>query len=259
MKHPYRRTELLYLKDATWLESEGEVLGLEQEGDHSAVILDRSPFYPKGGGQPSDRGRITGPWGTFAVDSVESRDGVVFHFGSAEQVRPDTGGRVSLLVDRELRRLHSRIHTAGELLCAVMRDLGYGYPDWPVTAAIHYPERASIQVRGMLSQERRDRLSSQLAGEANRLIALGHPVRTTVVDRLSEAALLCGFYPSYLPEGQPVRIVTVYGDHGRPCQGTHVCDLSEIGPLEITGLKSKKGTTVVSYRIVGMDGPVQSL
>jgi Ser-tRNA(Ala) deacylase AlaX len=235
------------------------VLGVERNGDRSAIVLDRSPFYPKGGGQPSDRGHIAGPWGAFEVESVESRDGVVFHLGSAAQVRPGSADRVSLLVDHELRRLHSRIHSAGELLCAVMRDLGYGYPDWPVTAASHYPERASVQFEGVLPQERRDRLSAQLAVEVNRLIALGHPVRTTVVDRLSEAALLCGYFPNYLPEGQPVRIVTVHGDLGRPCQGTHVGDLSEIGPMEITELKSKKGTTTVSYRVVGMERLVRSL
>lgn len=77
------------------------------------------------------------------------------------------------------------------------------------------------------------------------------PVAT--VNGLNEAAKLCGYLPDYLPEGEPIRIVTVYGEIGRPCQGTHVNDLREIGKLEIISVKSKKATTTVSYWLEGMD------
>jgi Ser-tRNA(Ala) deacylase AlaX len=124
-----------------------------------------------------------------------------------------------------------------------------GHESWHVVGAIHYPERSSVEYSTVLAEEECDQLGRELEDLMNRCIDEGHPVTIlTTVDR-EEVRRLCGFVPDYVPAGEPVRVVTVVGNVGRPCQGTHLGDIREIGPISIRKVKSKKGRTTISYEL----------
>ena len=247
-------TQLDFLDDAQLVESFARIVGIEREGNQTAVILDRTIFFPKGGGQPPDTGVVSAGSRSFEVDAVYSDAGVVRHVGRMTGPDLEAGEEVTLRLNKHKRRLHMRLHSAGELLCAAMWDLGYSYPSWPVTRAIHYPERSSVEFGSALPLERREDVRHRLESKLNELIQEGGAVRVQAVGSPREASGLCGYFPDYLPQDQAVRVVTVWGRYGRPCQGTHVSDVGEIGEVRIRKVKVKKGKTTFSYSLVDKDG-----
>jgi Ser-tRNA(Ala) deacylase AlaX len=242
-------TRLLYLNDSYCYEANASVkwseLGLD---GRTRVALDQTIFYAKGGGQPCDRGAIEGNRMKFEVLEVVAENGEVIHL-IAGKVDLIPGQEVRCTIDSARRRLHSRLHSAGELLCAAMWDMGYKYPLWPVSSAIHYPERSCVEFGNLVNESARETLKRALEVEVNRLIHAGGAVQVVTASDRTAAAELCGYFPDYLPEGHSVRVVTMAGHRGRPCVGTHVSDLKEIGPVTITKIKSGKGRTAVSYAL----------
>jgi alanyl-tRNA synthetase len=103
-------TERLYLHDPDLLEFEADVVAERTLGDHSAVVLSRTAFYPEGGGQPSDRGVL----GTARVVDVQEVEGEVLHAIDG----PAPGGRVRAVVDAARRRDHVQQHHGQHLLSA---------------------------------------------------------------------------------------------------------------------------------------------
>ena len=84
--------------------------------------------------------------------------------------------------------------------------------------------------------------------ELNRLIRHGFPTRAEFVagEDLPKRAR---FVPADLPADKPVRLVTVWGDRGLPCGGTHVADISEVGPVTIRYVKARKNMVKVAYEL----------
>jgi Ser-tRNA(Ala) deacylase AlaX len=242
----------LYLNDTYLLESEALVLSTTTDDQNRyRVILDRTIFYPKGGGQPADQGFMRSSQTELVVEEVLLDGDAVVHVARPSRGQLRSGDHVSTHVDPERRLLHARLHSAGELLCAVLWGMGYSYPrGWPVVAAIHYPERSSVEFGGVLPEESRENLRSTLEMKLNEKIDEGGAVEVRVVADCRAAAELCGFVPHYLPEHAPIRLVKVAGDFFRPCGGTHVADLSEIGGVLIRKVKCRKGHTVISYQLV---------
>ena len=243
-------TTRLYLADTYRFEAEATVVESGSEGmGRSWLVADRTVFYAKGGGQPGDRGTIRWRGGVLAVDETLSQGDRVVHGSASHGPLPGRGEPVQLSIDREARLLHARLHTAGELICAVMWEMGYTHASgWPVVGAIHYPERAGVDFQGTLLESERAKLASQLERRLNERIAADDAVELLLADGRSAAAALCGFTPDYLPERGEVRVVRV-GAVGRPCAGTHVARLGEIGELSIRKIKSRKGVTTVSYQL----------
>ncbi len=241
-------TAPLFLEDTYLLEAEGTVRSVESEGDgRIAVTTDQTILFPQGGGQPSDTGEIISEHGHLRVEHVSWERTAIRHRGPMVDGQLRAGDRVRLKVDAERRLLNARIHSAGELICAAIRDLGH--LEWHVAGAIHYPDRASVEYQIMLPADAREKLRCQVQARLNQLVETGGSVNVTTVPSRAMAEQLCGFFPDYLPEGEPLRIVTVYGNVGRPCQGTHVKDIAEIGDILITKVKSRKGRTKISYRL----------
>lgn len=243
-------TRLEYLDSPYSYEKSATVVSVDSLDDGMiAVVPNATIFYPRGGGQPSDEGRIESTQSVFVVKEVHLQEGFALHMGTFE--KGDSfreGENILLFVDREKRELHSRLHTAGELICAVMRDMGYGGE--LVDGAIHYPDRTSVTYKHSFSPEERQALQDHLETKANRLIRDGGFVEICSTQDREEIRRRCGYDPAYIPAGTSVRIVTVAGEIGRPCQGTHVRNISEIGPMKIRKVKCKKGKTTISYTLV---------
>ena len=111
-----QETELLYLRNAELASIQANVLKIVPEKrTHAYLVLDRSIFHPKGGGQPSDRGKITSPEYALEVKRAIFHKGVVIHWGRIASGTPSQGP-ASCELDWDYRHLVMRRHTAAHLL-----------------------------------------------------------------------------------------------------------------------------------------------
>lgn len=200
-----------------------------------AVQLDRSAFYPGGGGQPHDRGTVTDGARTWSLTGARSEAGGVWYQLSGEEPTPAVGTEVECELDWERRYALMRTHTALHILCAVVwRDYGA-----KVTGANMEP------LRGRMDFEF-EHLSGEFVRELEERVNVEvEAARPTRVDFLSREEAdrdpdLIRNKVSLLPPS--IRVVRVVGIEGLDLQadgGTHVADTSEVGRISIPSYKSK--------------------
>jgi alanyl-tRNA synthetase len=229
-------------------EVDTRVTAMEELGDGTALLkLERSPFYPEGGGQVSDSGEIAGSTGTAAVlDAFRLGDDQVLRV-RLERGHLPVGAEVTAAVDRGLRRQTQANHTATHVLNWALREtLGSG-----VRQAGSYvgPDKLRFDFthRGRVPPEELERIEALV----NERVEEDQPVGWEITDR--DAATAAGaiglFEEKY---GERVRVVST-GDFSKElCGGTHVARTSEIGPFVITGESS---TGAGARRIEALTGP----
>jgi misacylated tRNA(Ala) deacylase len=206
-------TEELFLKDSYTKEFEARVVKLEGR----EVILDRTAFYPGGGGQPPDKGSLgIGPIRTMVVD-VRREGGEVIHV--MDRPIPDTVRDLKGALEWGRRFAHMRYHTALHVLSGVIwRNF-----DARVTGGQMRTDRARMDFSFP------GEWTAGVVGEIERLTneALANPdlIRTQV---------------NLVPERvRRIRIVEIQGLDTQADGGTHVANTREVGRMEITGHKSK--------------------
>lgn len=244
MKHT---TKELYQSNPQYFEHQSTIVAIKHHEDHKGIIVNETPFYAKGGGQPADKGYIIYNHKSVPViDVIKNPDGEILHLISKTgDITINTV--ITLVVNKEYRILHSRIHTAGELIVPAVKHL-IGNALTP-TKAIHYPDNASVSFVGDTSEEQLHILQNDLENVLNTMIKENHLVEIITTNNPTAVKEKCGFIPDYIPPNSPTRIVTVYGEYGRPCRGTHTKTLQEIGSILVTKIKKKKGITKISYQI----------
>lgn len=107
------QTKLVYMEDMQLLEAEAYVDAIEQKDDKTIVYLDKTIFYPQGGGQPYDTGTMTAGNITFVVEEVRYNEGSVQHIGHFEGGKFMTDETVVCHLDTGRRVLNTRLHSAG--------------------------------------------------------------------------------------------------------------------------------------------------
>ena len=228
-------TDELFREDATLRDCSARVLALADGG----VILDRTVFYPLGGGQAGDAGALMLADGrrVAVVDTRKSKEhpGAVLHLlapGTDASVLVP-GVNVTARIDAERRRAHMRFHTATHLLCALVPHPVDGCS---ITAGY---ARLDFHMSEPLDKE------ALTAGIA-RLVAEAHPVRHRWI---SEAELdanpgLVRSMSVQPPRGQGrVRVLEVEGVDLQPCGGTHVANTAEVGAVVVTKIEKKSAMT----------------
>ena len=194
----------------------------------------------RGGGQDWDTGTI----GDFQVQEVRlDENGVVHHIG--EGFAPAKGETAQLCVDHERRAINTRLHSAGHVVDMANSSIN---PVWVPGRGAHYPHMCFVEYTNAAVDE--DNLA-ELQREVDAIL-LQKVVNTMRYTSRQELAEICRHVPGNLPDNKPIRVV-LYGDFGVPCGGTHVQNLSDIGRIEITKIKTKKGVTKVSYRVEGIN------
>jgi misacylated tRNA(Ala) deacylase len=226
-------TEELFREDATLVECEARVLALSEGG----VILDRTVFYPLGGGQAGDAGVLRAADGReFAIiEARKSKEhaGAVLHLLAAGAPAPEPGTNVVARIDVERRRAHMRFHTTTHLLCALVPHPVDGCS---ITAGY---ARLDFHMNEPLDKE------TLTAGIA-RLVAEAHPVRHRWI---SEAELdanpgLVRSMSVQPPRGLGrVRVLEIEGVDLQPCGGTHVSNTRDIGSIIVTKIEKKSAMT----------------
>ena len=240
-------TELLYMQDSYLFEETAKVESVsEAEEGRKIVILDRTIFYPQGGGQRFDTGKIKSGAAEFDVQEVRFVEGKVFHIGSLVSGELKPGDLVNLKVDKDRRILHSQLQSAGHLIDMAVRHIGY--TDLIPAKGAHYPEWSEVEYEGIVVPEEIESVAAKLQEDIHKMIDQGYEVKIEMSTK-EEAQKKCYTLPPQLPDNKPIRIVAVWDDLYMPCGGTHVKNVSELKGLKITRVKSKKGMTKISYVI----------
>jgi misacylated tRNA(Ala) deacylase len=221
--------ELLFRDDAYLRSCTAQVTAVDERG----IRLDRTVFYPTGGGQPGDSGTLQLGDGTAVaiVDAVkgDTADEVI-HVPAPGAVPPELGAEVTAEIDWERRHRLMRMHTCLHLLCAVVPGAvtggsvgdGRGRLDFDVPGAA-------------LDKE-------AIAAGLNKLIAEGHAVTPRWIDDAELAARpgLVRTMSVKPPTGAGrVRLLDIEGVDLQPCGGTHVRNTTEIGTIEISKIENK--------------------
>jgi len=204
--------------------------GRDERGLH--VRLDETIFYPEGGGQPADLGRI----GAASVLDVQSGPEGVLHYVDRELAV----GPVETVLDAGRRFDHCQQHTAQHLLTAVLLDHhGLATTSFHLGAAT-----TSIEVKGPAPS--RDALRA-FEREVNAHLREDRRVTTRWVE--PEALATLPVRSRGLPEGHtgPVRLVEIEGLDLNTCGGTHVSRLGEIQVMELIGAEPARGGTRITF------------
>lgn len=236
-------TALLYLEDMQRTEAEATLVRVDRDDSGVALFLDRTIFYPQGGGQPFDQGIIERNGSTFRVEQVRWRGEEIAHIGSFERGELAAGDAVRCTVDKERRRLHTRLHSAGHVVDMAVDRLGYG---WKPGKGYHFPDGPYVEYSGELARDK-EGVRAAIESTANELVREAAPTRVASMTR-DELGRVMRFVPDYVSSDQPARVV-FYGSFGVPCGGTHVSNLGEVGTVVVRKLKASGGTIRVSYGI----------
>ena len=226
-------TELLFQRESYLREFAATVV--EVAPAERVVILDRTAFYPGGGGQPHDTGTLSADGQTWAVTKVEKRGAAVAHQLDGDGALPEPGTAVQASLDWDRRYRLMRTHTAMHVLCGVIwREFGA-----QVTGGQMYLDRARMDFElEDLSPERVQLIEAR----ANAAIAAGAPVSVRILPREEAFAIpdLIRTKINLLPLGiSEVRVVSVGDLDTQADGGTHVADARDIGGIKIVGTRSK--------------------
>ncbi len=223
-------THILCYEDSYLREFEATVTAAANRG----VVLDRTAFYPGGGGQPADSGALIADGGEYRVRRVRRSSGQYVHEIEGEE-RPAVGETVLGAIDWERRYQLMRTHTALHILCGVVwRDYGAqvtGGNMQPLSARMDFElarmsadfaERVESLVNAEVAAERDVLISALPREEAFRIPDL---IRTKI-----------NLLPPQISE---VRIVDIAGLDLQADGGTHVANTREVGRVRVVGRESK--------------------
>jgi misacylated tRNA(Ala) deacylase len=224
-------TDMLYMPDveANYIR-EWDARVVKRKKDY--VVLDATAFYPEGGGQPTDLGKLEWEGGSIAVSHVQKK-GIVKHVVDGDpQSVPD---QVHGVLDWERRYAHMRMHTAQHLISAVILEL---YGAHTVGNQL-YEDRSRIDFdRSKLSEEDMQAVKARF----DELVDAAVPVsvyemdREEMVGRVKVGRAQLDLLPQHITR---MRVVDIEGYDLCPCAGTHVRNLSELGHLRPLGRESK--------------------
>jgi len=201
--------------------------------DGNRIRLDRTVFYPTGGGQPGDTGTLTLPDGATVaiVDSVKGEHPEdVIHVAAEGAAMPAPGTPVEATIDWDRRHRHMRMHTALHLICAMV--------DAEVTGAAVGADKSRIDFDWPDPDMTKDDLSGKLA----EIVAEDRPVRPRWItdEELAGQPELVRTMSVKPPTGMGhVRLLEIEGLDLQPCGGTHVSSTGDLGGVAVSKIENK--------------------
>jgi misacylated tRNA(Ala) deacylase len=226
-------TDLLYQTDAYLQEFDATVLAADLEA--RVVVLDRSTFYPGGGGQPCDFGKLFAAGQEYSVTKVKKQGDDVLHTLAGTDPLPSVGASVHGVIDWDRRHKLMRTHTALHILCGtVFRDYGA-----LVTGGDMEPlgGRMDFEFERMQAS-----LVHDIENAVNQEIASARAIKVKILPREEAFQIpdLIRTKINLLPEGIPmVRTVEIAGLDLQADGGTHVNNTAEVGRVRVVDYKSK--------------------
>jgi misacylated tRNA(Ala) deacylase len=219
-------TERLYTRDAYRRQCPATVQELTERG----VILDATVFYPVGGGQPGDTGRLHWNGGSAeVVDTMADTEGRIVHVLAEGATAPEPGAEVSAEINFDRRHRLMRMHTCLHLLSAVL--------PYPVTGGQVSDGSGRLDFDLPDSPDK-----TQVEAQLNKLISEDHPVgeRWITDEELDAQPELVKTLSVKPPRGAGrIRLLEIPGVDLQPCGGTHVKRTGEIGPVRVVKIEKK--------------------
>jgi misacylated tRNA(Ala) deacylase len=219
--------EELFRQDAYLKEAEATVTALDERG----VRLDRSIFYPTGGGQPGDTGSLRWDGGEARiVDAVKADGADVLHILAPDAPRPAVGTKLHSTLDWDRRLLHMRMHTALHVMSAVIKGNVTGGQVGADKSRLDFNLEGEVPAKEWVTEE------------INKLIALDRPVTPQWItdEELTARPELVKTMSVRPPMGAGrVRLLAIEGIDLQACGGTHVARTGEIGRVECIKIENK--------------------
>lgn len=225
------QTEPLFREDAYAERNAALVV----ESSEAGVVLDRSVFYPRAGGQPGDTGSLAWEGGEMPIaDTIKALDGSALHVPTPGAAIPPVGAKVTARLDFARRHRHMRMHTTLHLLCAAM-------PGIYATGNQIGAEKSRLDF-DLPEPPTKEWVTERL----NELIAGDHPIgeRWITEAELDANPGLVRTLSVQPPRGAgQIRLVRIGTEEAmvdlQPCGGTHVRRTGEIGRVEVTKIENK--------------------
>ena len=221
-------TTELFREDAYIRECNATVTAVQEHG----ILLDRSVFYPIGGGQPGDSGWLRLDDGTDlqVLDTSKTSTGQIVHHIVQRTDSVAVGTKLRAIIDWERRHRLMRMHTCLHLLCALI----------PAGVTGGSIRDGSGRLDFDLSENtlNKDQLTLQL----NRLVEEAHAVKIRWIsdEELAATPSLVRTMSVQPPQGQGrVRLLEIHGVDLQPCGGTHVANTREIGQVRVRKIEKK--------------------
>ncbi len=231
-------TELLYLRDAYLTGFSGNVIGVR----HDEIALDCTAFYPTGGGQPHDVGRLSG----MSVVGVSREGDLVWHKVQGGP-RPALGETLTGTVEWVRRHRLMRTHTALHVLCGII------WNEWQVAVTGGNMEPLVARMDFEFDPLPAD-FASIVEGLVNAEIALDRPIDVSFLPRgtaFTDHSLI-RTKANLVPEDvETIRVVDIRGLDRQADGGTHVRSTREIGRVEVMKTENKgKGNKRIRIQVV---------
>ncbi|MEA2070884.1 MAG: alanyl-tRNA editing protein [Asgard group archaeon] len=228
------KTDMLYMKDNYIKEFQAKVLKTSDD----YLVLDQTAFYPEGGGQESDKGRILYDKTSFPVHKVKKKSGGVRHYIKSEKPLPPKGAEITGELDWERRFTHMQYHTAIHILSKIMQEK---YDAEVVGNNISTRNgRADFDLDRALEDEELEDIEKEL----NKQIKKSMSVSINFMPRAKAREFLekKGYQTSYIdmvPDFvKNFRIISINDYDHASCAGTHVKNTAEIGDIEVVKRRS---------------------
>ena len=224
-------TQKLFLDDPRLRTASATVLASGPEG----IVLDRTVFYARSGGQPGDTGVLRWDGGETAVaDTIKGEGETILHLPAQGAPLPPVGASVQAEIDWDRRHRLMRMHTAMHLLCSLIKGAA-------VTGGAVGADRSRLDFDLPNPPPK-----EQIEAELNALIEADHPVRIEWVDEsvLDENPALVRTMSVQPPRGMGrLRLMRIGEDDAlvdlQPCGGTHVARTGEIGRIAVLKIENK--------------------
>jgi misacylated tRNA(Ala) deacylase len=219
--------EELFRQDAYLKEVDAIVTAQDERG----VRLDRTIFYPTGGGQPGDTGVLHWDGGEAKiVDSLKADGGDVLHVLAPDTAKPPVGAKVHITLDWERRYKHMRMHTALHVMSAVIKGSVTGGQVGADKSRLDFNLEGDVPAKEWVTEE------------INRILGTDRPVAAQWItdEEMNARPELVKTMSVRPPVGAGrVRLLAIEGVDLQACGGTHVARTAEIGRVECTKVENK--------------------
>lgn len=240
------KTRLLYYEDAYVKEFDAKILEIRELNGNYGMILDRTAFYPTGGGQPADTGTIKGENGEASVIDVKLSEGKVIHIVKEIVGKLTKGEQVKGIIDWQRRYALMRNHTVAHLMAEALRKTTKT-PIEIVGSGIDVDKaRLDIAYESPLSP-----MLQEIEKTANNIVQEERTVTARIMKRKEAEMFVKQFHESLKtlpPQVQEVRIIEIKDLHACACGGTHIKNTEEIGTIKILKREAKgKGVQRIEF------------
>lgn len=234
----------LYLKNTYLFEIDTQATECKKdEKDRPYVLLNQTIFYPQGGGQPCDYGKMIGSGFEYTVHDVRQIGEEIRHYIDLPQnSMQDFQGNcvVKCIIDQDRRLLNARYHTAGHLLGNIVEKL---CPNLKAQKCHAFPGESYIEFQG------KEMPNEPLLSETLKNV-MAKNLQTKIFE-MDRRQFESTYYklPYEIPETKKFRIVQIGNYPPIPCGGTHVISLAEIGEILLKKMKQKNGILKISFGV----------